>query len=287
MIKALRFPLLLGALSVLAGCASVSPTANVNRQYDPEASRAYNLAQAAGMYKVRDTELGDAQYSDAMSNLQRGMSDAMLFNSSTGLGLSWGKSLGLGLLSTLNSAPGHTERDSLFGWVSTADASTPEEARHFILEHFETAALGALDELGIAYVPLRPVDRFESHGRKGLSFIIDDASLGCPSLSENPNAREVCVVGISMAVPGERTPIAPKISGVDGPAYWFEAHNQDRFIRFAITQPKGTNVPKEAIAAALTARLPNGIYAYLAPGDERPAMVFDQGEPLLFVKRAG
>lgn len=77
-------------------------------------SRAYNLAHRGGLYNAKDYTVSKAQRESLMSNSWELASNTLALHSSQGLGLSWGSSIGLGLVSALIEPKGVMERDSVF-----------------------------------------------------------------------------------------------------------------------------------------------------------------------------
>lgn len=118
----------LTAIILAAGLASGCATTTNNYQYKGDHSRAYNLAQAGGLYDARDYDIPRDQRDGVISKGWDVTGDALLFNSGHGLGLDWGKSLGLGLLTSAFAPKGVMERDSVFGWVPETKAGDAGEA---------------------------------------------------------------------------------------------------------------------------------------------------------------
>ena len=79
----------LTVIILAAGLASGCATTTSSYQYKGDHSRAYNLAQAGGLYDARDYDIPRDQRDGVMSKGWDVTGDALLFNSGHGLGLDW------------------------------------------------------------------------------------------------------------------------------------------------------------------------------------------------------
>ncbi|GHB15563.1 hypothetical protein [Modicisalibacter luteus] len=204
--------------TTMAGCATITTT-----KYNEDNSRAYNLAQAGSLYKARDTVLGDDEYNPAMSTLGNTFSDAALFNSSAGLGLSGQASLGLGLAGALFAAPGHMERDSAFAFVPGSLASSRDEADELLRDHFFAAVEQAAHELGYTVEHKgNDLRHPAAHGRTAMTIAVvneEDGCYGYDRIHSGEDAKTYgCYVSLQIPERSDRTLPAPEAIDVPGEA---------------------------------------------------------------------
>ncbi len=124
MMKKLTTIIVATGLWLASGCAMTPKS----YQYKADHSRAYNLAQAGGIQEAKDYDVPNDQRDSLTSKGLDTTSNALLFNSGSGFGLDWGKSLGLGLLASTFALKGGMVRDSIFGWVPESQASDERKA---------------------------------------------------------------------------------------------------------------------------------------------------------------
>ncbi len=273
--------------TTMAGCATTTTTA----RYSEDNSRAYNLAQAGGLHKARDTALGDDEYSSAMTNITNAFSDAALFNSSAGLGLSGGASLGLGLAGALFAAPGHMEQDSAFAFVPTSEAASREEANELLRDSFYQAVQQAAEELGYTIEHEgNDLRHPAAHGRTAMSIAVVDEENGCygyERIKSGDDAKAYgCYVSLQIPERGERTIAAPEASNVQGQVYSYPATDHQKSMRFFFLPNEDATMAKLPLAVKISEHMPEWFFLYLSPEDDQPPMILEKGEPELFIKRA-
>lgn len=273
--------------SLLAGCATTS-TSTADRRYSEDNSRAYNLAQAGGLRDARDTALGDAEYSALGRDLGRGVGDAAFFASPTGLGLSSGASIGLGLASSLLSAPGHMQRDSAFAFVPANEVRNHTEAHELIRHHFKSAAVEAARSQGYeAEYSESLLDYTSTAKRIGMSIRYVDRDRGCYSSEDTdaPSVRHQCLVSL-LVPPLNNNPVsAPKALGENGMVYEYPATDHNRSMRLTFSNGEEGSLERHAIAKAISEKMPEWFFIYLTSDDNNPPMIFEKGTPELFVTR--
>lgn len=272
--------------TTMAGCATTTTTT-----YSEDNSRAYNLAQAGGLYQARDTALGDEEYSSAMSNITNAFSDAALFNSSAGMGLSGGASLGLGLAGALFAAPGHMERDSAFAFVPTSEAASREKADELLRDSFFNAVQEAAAELGYTIEHKgNDLRHPAAHGRTAMSIAVVDEENGCYGYERIKSGNDAkaygCYVSLQIPERGERTLPAPEAVNVSGSVYTYPATDHKESMRFFFLPNEDATMAKLPLAVKISEHMPEWFFLYLAPEDDQPPMILEQGEPELFIKKA-
>lgn len=275
-------------VSMLAGCAATSMSP-ADRRYSEDNSRAYNLAQAGGLVNARDTKLGEAEYQQLTADMARGMSDAAFFASPTGMGLSSGASIGLGLASSLFAPPGHMQRDSAFAFVPADEVASHAEAHELIRTHFKSAAIEAANRLGyeVEYTE-RLLNHVSVAKRIGMAIRFVDKDRGCYSAEDPdiPSAYHQCAVGLLIPPLNNRPVSAPKAIGGEGEVFQYPATNHNRSMRLTMGNGEAGNLEKHAIAQAISENMPDWFFIYLTYDDETPPMIFEKGKAELFITKS-
>lgn len=278
-------------LAGLSGCAGFAGLENGTRDYDPDASRAHNLAGAAGIH-IRDTAVSQDQYGSLMSDMSTTASNALLFNSSYGLGMTnWG-SLGMGVMSTMFSEDDTNEHNSLFGWMPASMADSEEDAaERFALVYAEAIEKHFAD----AEIELYTSDTQNLLKRsQGVvwSRLIIAPEYGCPdnrtmvdghSSITREGVDASCKIAAVAATPRGVYEEVPQGVDVKSPAYFFSSQNKINYSRFILVL-NDSRIDPVATVSGISKHLPPWAFIYLAPErDKNPPIVFDQGQPELFV----
>ncbi|WP_286902675.1 hypothetical protein [Vreelandella sedimenti] len=271
--------------AILSGC-SISPT--YDQRFDPENhSRAYNLAQAGNLWKVQDRKVDQQDYTAAMANLSDAFGTTLLVNNDVALGLDWGTSLGIGLLDFLTSPPDQLKRDSAFFFVPTSQAPSSNEAQALVFDHYRLAVQQAAKELGLELQQHGDDNLHQaSSNRQGVGFVLVDKNRGCPGYdTQVANANDRCRVILEITEKASHTSMAPLVTGLGENVHFYQASDHYRYSPFWVLLPDSAELNQEAITARISAHMPDWFYVYLAPDREakRPAMVFERGEPHLFI----
>ncbi|PXX95838.1 hypothetical protein [Halomonas sp. LBP4] len=267
--------------TTIAGCATTATTT----RYSEDNSRAYNLAQAGGLYKARDTALGDEEYSSAMTNITNAFSDAALFNSSAGLGLSGGTSLGLGLAGALFAAPGHMERDSAFAFVPVTEANNRDEANDILHTRFFEAVQQSAADLGFS---VDYTDKTIKHdaiaNRTGTTLALVNEQRGCYSYESAATVEQLCIVSLLVPPSRNQAKPTPQAVGLDVESFSYPATNHNSSMRYVFKAQESADISSIAVAAKISANMPSWFYIYLSPTENQPPMILERGEPQLFIK---
>lgn len=280
-------------LSGLTGCASFAGLEERTTDFDSEASRAHNLAGAAGIH-IRDTAVPEDQYGTLMRDMSSTASNALLFNSSYGLGMTnWG-SLGMGVMSTMFSPDDTNEHNSLFGWMPSSLASSSEEAQERFVMTYAEAIERFFDKAGIELY--KGEDHRLYHKSTGISWtgVIIDPEHGCPdnrvkiegkTTFTSEGIEATCLINVVAAPPRGITDQPHTVKGgtAGSPAYFFSSQHKLDYSRFKLLL-RESDLDPTAISRGISEELPRWAFIYLAPKREgNPAIVFDQGRPELFV----
>lgn len=257
--------------------------------YSEDHSRAYNLARAGGLYQARDRAVSADEYAVATSTVSDAFSASLALSSSHGLGLSSGGGIGLGLASALLAAPGTMERSSAFFFVPAGEAETRDEAVELVLALYLEALAGASDTLALEPYRDSPGDdpglRFQTNGREGAGMYLINPDVGCPSREEVERFQDMCLATLQIPLRSGSTTQAPLAIGGEGQVHAFTANHKTRYPRFVLNVPDEAASLRPLLAAQISARMPEWFFAYLAPSRKHgtPPMVYDQGEPQLFI----
>jgi outer membrane lipoprotein SlyB len=278
----------LASAALLSGCSSLDrPTGDIN--YSESNSRAYNLARAGGLYQARDRAVSADEYAVATSTVSDAFGASLALSSSHGLGLSSGGAIGLGLASALLAPPGTMERSSAFFFVPIEEAETRDEAVELVLSLYIEALAGASDALELEPHGDNPGDdpavRFQRSGREGAGMFLINPEVGCPSREEVESFRDMCLASLQIPVRPRSPGQAPLAIGGEGQVHPFTATHKTRYPRFVLRVPDDAAALRPLLAAQISARMPEWFFAYLAPSRKHgtPPMVFEKGEPQLFI----
>lgn len=278
----------LASAALLSGCASLDrPMGDIS--YSESNSRAYNLARAGGLYQARDRAVSADEYVVATSTVSDAFGTSLALSSSHGLGLSSGGAIGFGLASALLAPPGTMERSSAFFFVPADEADSRDEAVELVLALYLEALAGASDALALEPYRDNPGDdprlRFQTNGREGAGMYLINPEIGCPAREEVERFRDMCLATLQIPIrPGSPTQ-APLAIGGEGQVHAFTANHKTRYSRFVLSMPDEAAALRPLLAAQISARMPEWFFAYLAPSRKHgtPPMVFEQGEPQLFI----
>jgi hypothetical protein len=275
-------------MSVMTGCAATGPA-----KESPDASRAYNLANAAGI-EARDTVLGAEEYNSAIGSMVDVSANTLLLRSSTGLGMSdWG-SFGAGLAMSMLSLPGTAERNSLFGWMPVDLASNDQEAQKVFANTYAQAAIDYFEASNTEYFQEfdEPV-KVDQGMIRSIALIAPD--LGCPDLSKmidgkrgvtHDDAKEMCLAVFIAKEPRRSNVEPPEVLEHSGPVYQFSAGHKTQYSRFLLALPNQAEIDPVSIAQGISAYLPDWAFIYLASERKtNPAVVLDHGKAQLFIKK--
>ncbi|EJH7296008.1 hypothetical protein NF048_003490 [Salmonella enterica subsp. enterica serovar Typhimurium] len=233
----------LTAIILAAGLASGCATTTNNYQYKGDHSRAYNLAQAGGLYDARDYDIPRDQRDGVISKGWDVTGDALLFNSGHGLGLDWGKSLGLGLLTSAFAPKGVMERDSVFGWVPETKAGDAGEAWELMSNTLLDGIEKSLQQANVDYI----VDNRNLHQDLPLvsEYIFSSVRIvapehGCPDWeTANRDYDQSCYVATTVYAPTEEPRKVPDFLTAEPNGYGFYANDEADYSRIKVNIPKG------------------------------------------------
>lgn len=286
------------AMSLLAGCASTgAPSVPVgDRSYSSDNSRAYNLAQAAGLHEARDTELGEDQYNSMMGDLSGGARTALSLSSSAGFGLSGGTSLGLGLATALLSGPARMEIDTAFAFVPSNEAASSEDAVEVIRQHFANAAETVASENGfIADITEERKSVRLSRQRNLMVYGLVNEDIGCMAETDTTSTKDYCTLTLGTPHASKslrETPMA--VSSIAGNlSYPFSSEDRLSSLRVWLTL---SDAFKESLGedhdayrlkllAEISSQMPSWFFIYEASKEKTPPLVLENGEIELFVTK--
>lgn len=263
----------------ITGCASTSEPV----VYDSSHSRAYNIAQAGGLYDVKDNKIPRADY-ESLSLVGDATTNMLLFTSSSGLGLSLSKGLGFGLLSALIENPDTAQRNSIVAWMPKSEAESPVQAQKLLLEQVTQAMSATLKELSVSYEKTSATDD------ETTEFYFYSDELGCPQYEQGMTNSDLCYMRAQIIEPYLH--ISPDFVESSTQAYTFSSNHKYRYNRFKVTPGKTATLPLDQIYASVSKKLPEWVYLYIASGNLQfgeqsvtAPYLLEQGQPHLFITR--
>ncbi|NAX21116.1 hypothetical protein CAG65_07920 [Vibrio sp. V39_P1S14PM300] len=282
----------LTAIILAAGLASGCATTTNSYQYKENHSLAYNLAKAGGLYDARDYDIPRDQRDGVISKGWDVTGDALLFNSGHGLGLDWGKSLGLGLLTSAFAPKGVMERDSVFGWVPETQAGDAREAWELMSSTLLDGIEKTLRQANVKYV----VDNRNLHQDFPLmseyifsSVRIVDTEHGCPDWeSANRDYDQSCYVATTVYAPTKAPRKAPDFVAGEQSGYGFYADDETDYSRIKVNIPKGSSLDKNQLLAGISRELPSWAFIFVASqkldtGGYTAPVILTAGKAELFI----
>lgn len=259
-----RLTVIILATGLASGCA----TTTNSYQYNEEHSRAYNLAKAGGLYDARDYDIPKDQRSSVISKGQNVTSDTLLFNSGRGLGLDWGKSLGLGLLTSAFAPKGVMERDSVFGWVPDTLASDAGEAWELMSNTLLDGIQKSLQQANVEFT----VDNRNVHQKLPLvsEYILSSLRIiapehGCPDWQEAGQSYDKsCSISTIVYAPTKAPRPIPAFITPGQAGYGFYADHKAEYSRIKVNTPKASNLDKNQLLAGISRELPSWAFIFVA-----------------------
>jgi hypothetical protein len=271
---------------LLTGCAGAS-SMNQPYHYNPEHSRALNLAYSVGLDELEDIEVSAAQLSNGLSDaLSLGLDTASFMDSKL-LDFDFGSAFALGLLSSMSEPTAQIKRRTIIAWVpeseleNSGEATLEEAALRWVSDSLASATINAMSELNIAY-------QVESQHRDlGLPFMFSDYKTRITAATASGveclasfNVREGSV--------SERLPL-PVFLAVPGYGYKIYAGDDRRYPEgFAVCLGAGGVDLNAELEPLVSKNLPPTIFMYIPPanlGEEGvlPPYILDHGKSFLFV----
>ncbi|MCA0762409.1 hypothetical protein [Vibrio vulnificus] len=261
----------------ITGCASTSEPV----VYDSSHSRAYNIAQAGGLYDVKDKKVLRADY-ESLSFAGNAAANTLLFTSSAGLGMSLSEGFGIGLLTAALDNPDPAMRNSIMAWMPQSVAESTEQAQKLLLEQVTQAMSATLKELSVGFEKTSATDD------ETTEFYFYSNALGCPQYEQGMTNRDLCYMRAQIIEPYVHA--SPDFVESSTQAYTFSSNHKYRYHRFKVTPGKTATLPLEQIYASVSKKLPEWAYLYIASGNlqfgEQSVTVpylLEQGKPHLFI----
>jgi hypothetical protein len=284
----------IGLVAMLAGCASTPAVFQSAFPENPRFSKAMNVLMASWYVddptksSIRDMPRTDAAQSaghGGSGSLDAGYAIANVLSPPPGIGLGFG--LGMSALSLLMPSPQDPLGFSkVLVWMPVGEAATPEEAKTKLQGLLDAALDGALAEY------IRPPFSIKPRNAKNPSqaFITggpcDGANASCSYVARVTNAP---LAGFAPSMIGGRSAWVWHFDGshkseVSAASLWRGASENSTNMDW---------LPDFSIYQAMSKRLPEWVYIYLAPGREislgagkgflKAPLVLHKGEILPFV----
>ncbi|MBE4578250.1 hypothetical protein BOO30_11025 [Vibrio navarrensis] len=266
---------------IMTGCASTSQPVS----YDESHSRAYNIAQAGGLYEVKDKYVPRENY-ESLQFIGDSATNALLFNSSIGTGLDLTTSLGLGVLMSAIELPGNSSRDSFIAWMPVEEAQTREEARDLLMNEYQKSIKSVFSDIKAQYGVIRELDKLFDARVSQYYFYSDE--LNCPKFDEREPNKKLCSVGIAAFLPVVKESPMFVLNG--DRSYAFLSNSKSDYNRINIYLPEDSKIKKDDLLSLISEKLPYKSYIYVSSGElafgeskVKANYLLDNGEPLLFI----
>ncbi|EGQ8902390.1 hypothetical protein JKP10_18080 [Vibrio vulnificus] len=268
---------LMSACIVLVGCATTSTPAT----YDNTHSRAFNIAQAGGLYEVKDRIVPRAEY-ESLEFTGNTATNTLLFTSSLGANIDLGAGLGVGLLTSVLEQPGTASRNSVVAWMPESEAATSEEAQARLVSQMKVAMENTLKEMGLSY------EVTNGNSERKVEFYFHNEEFGCPEYQQGMTNKELCYIATEIFEP--RKAASPSFVSSAQNSYAFESNHKVYYHRFRVTPGRDSNVPTDQMYAAVSSKLPEWVYLYIASGQIKindttvtTPYLLEQGKAHLFI----
>ncbi len=267
----------LSLLILLTGCASTSTPI----QYDNSHSRAHNIAHAGGLYQTEDKIIPMKDF-EAFKLAKTAAGNTLLLTSSVGARLELSEGLGLGLLTSLLEQPDTASRNSIIAWMPIQEATSSRHAQQKLLYHFNVAIETVLQEQSIHY------ERTNGNSEQKIEFYFHSADYQCPKYQAGMTDQDLCYITAEVFEP--RRTIPPSFVSDGQESYAFESNYHVYYQRFRISPGNNSDIPYDALYAAISSKLPDWIFIYIAKGNIHfgketiiAPYLLESGKPLLFV----
>ncbi|EHK5086736.1 hypothetical protein I2706_004164 [Vibrio alginolyticus] len=268
---------LLSLLILLTGCASTSTPI----QYDNSHSRAHNIAHAGGLYQTEDKVIPMKDF-EAFKLAKAAVGNTLLLTPSVGAGLELSEGLSLGLLTSLLEQPDTASRNSIIAWMPIQEATSARDAQQKLLYHFNAAIETVLQEQSINY------ERTNGNSEQKIEFYFHSADYQCPKYQAGMTNQDLCYITAEVFEP--RRTMSPSFVNDGQESFAFESNHNVYYQRFRISPGKNSDIPSDELYAAISNKLPDWIFIYIAKGKIHfgketiiAPYLLESGKPLLFV----
>ncbi|WP_432464100.1 hypothetical protein [Agarivorans sp. QJM3NY_33] len=262
---------------LMTGCATTSTSA----AYDKTHSKAFNIAQAGGLYEVKDRIVPRTEY-ESLIFTGNTTTNTLLFTSSLGANMDLGAGLGMGLLTSVLEQPGTASRNSVVAWMPQSEAATSEEAQAKLVSQMKVAMEDTLQEMGLSY------EVTNGNSERKVELYFHNEEFGCPEYQQGMTNKDLCYIATEIFEPRET--VSPSFVSSAQNSYAFESNHKVYYHRFRVTPGRDSNVPTDQMYATVSSKLPEWVYLYIASGDiqinkttVKAPYLLEQGKAHLFI----
>ncbi len=163
---------------------------------DESHSRAYNIAQAGGLYDVSDKYVPRENY-ESLQFAGSAATNSLLFTSSFGANLDLTSGLGLGLVTSLLEQPDTASRNSVIAWMPKSEASSTKNAQEKLLSEMKTTIESTLEEMGLEY------EATNGNSERKVEFYFHSEEYGCPIYKPGMTNVDLCYIATEVFEPRE------------------------------------------------------------------------------------
>ncbi|NOH29422.1 hypothetical protein [Vibrio mediterranei] len=268
---------LMSACMVLVGCATTSNPS----VYDEGHSKAFNIAQAGGLYEVKDHIIPREKY-ESLKLTTSTATNTLLFNSSLGANMDLSAGLGLGLLTSVLEQPGTASRNSIIAWMPQNEANSAKEAQAKLVKNMKDAMESTLKEMGLAY------EATNGNSDRKVEFYFHSTDFGCPEYQQGMTNKDLYYIATEIFEP--RKAASPSFVSSAQNSYAFESNHKVYYHRVRVTPGHDSDVPTDQMYAAVSSKLPEWVYLYIASGQIKindttvtTPYLLEQGKAHLFI----
>ncbi|CCU23196.1 hypothetical protein ACQ9QL_004860 [Salmonella enterica subsp. enterica serovar Agona] len=267
------------AAIMLAGCATTP------KSYNPEMSRALNLARAGGIYDqdLRDSEDGWNSYKQSL--LMKALNVTSLASSLDAplRGLNGQQTLMFNTASILTSPDNPSARPSLMAWMPASMAKSSEDAYSNYINLIDNAVAVAAKSMNLDLTKIVESTAPKIDGNPLIMWAVMAPQFGCDGSN--------CVIAYNVTMPNPwKTPAFVGSGNID--SFNLAANNTTKYSRLIFTQVSDVkSFPMDDFYKSTSRALPEWAVMYFPPnsvfqdGKALPyPVIYEKGQQLLFRK---
>ena len=263
--------------AALVGCAATP------RAYNPEESRALNLARAGGIYDMdlRDSGDGSRSYSKGMSVPLLNLASLATSFDAPLRHLSGSQTFLFNATDIMMTPDDPSARPSLMGWMPASMATSQAQAYEQYMDLVDQAIRLAANDMALSATKLSKVETPEIDGRPLVLWSIESTEYGC--------GVGQCVIAYNIKTPN-RWKSPAYVEGADSESYNIAANHPENYSRLVFRQSgEQLSFPVDEFYRTVSGALPSWMLMYFPPGtviqDSEPLpypVLYEQGQRLMF-----
>ena len=263
--------------AALVGCAATP------RAYNPEESRALNLARAGGIYDMdlRDSGDGSRSYSKGMLVPLLDLASLATSFDAPLRHLSGSQTFLFNATDIMMTPDNPSARPSLMGWMPASMATSEAQAYEQYVDLVDQAIRLAANDMALSATKLSNVETPEIDGHPLMLWSIESTEHGC--------GAGQCVVAYNIKTPNLwKSPAY--VEGAEPESYNIAANHPENYSRLVFRQSgEQLSFPVDEFYRTVSGALPSWMLMYFPPGtviqDSEPLpypVLYEQGQRLMF-----